>query len=407
MDSLTQITLGAAVGEAVLGRKVGNRAMLWGAIAGTIPDLDVFSNLVTDEISALAFHRAFTHSLAFALLAPPLLALAVYRIYGGKDGPLYGSQWRLAILIWLLLCGILIGGSAAMPIDVHNDGAIGLVIGTIIFGVIGLIGWRENLRKKPSPNGNASYLGWLQLFFWAILTHPLLDACTTYGTQLFEPFSALRVGWNNISVADPAYTFPFLLLVIAAGRSARESRRRRQLNYLGIAISTAYLLFTGYNKYRVDQVMEATIAAEEIQAERFMTTPTILNNVLWHGAVETADAYHLGLYSLLDSKPRFDLHHVAKNHDLLAGYWDEREVRIIRWFSNGYFSVMELSDSTLQINDLRYGTFSGDGTDPESYIFKWTLAEENGELRIYQSRGSEDQDMSQAFTELWTRIKGN
>ena len=42
MDSVTQIALGAAVGEAVLGRKIGNRAMLWGAIAGTLPDLDVF-----------------------------------------------------------------------------------------------------------------------------------------------------------------------------------------------------------------------------------------------------------------------------------------------------------------------------------------------------------------------------
>ena len=44
MDSLTQIVLGASVGEAALGRKVGNRAMVWGAIAGTIPDLDVISN---------------------------------------------------------------------------------------------------------------------------------------------------------------------------------------------------------------------------------------------------------------------------------------------------------------------------------------------------------------------------
>jgi len=45
MDSLTQIVLGAAVGEAVLGKKVGNKAMLYGAIAGTIPDLDVVANL--------------------------------------------------------------------------------------------------------------------------------------------------------------------------------------------------------------------------------------------------------------------------------------------------------------------------------------------------------------------------
>jgi len=42
MDSLTQIVLGGAIGELVAGRKMGNRAVLWGAIAGTIPDLNVF-----------------------------------------------------------------------------------------------------------------------------------------------------------------------------------------------------------------------------------------------------------------------------------------------------------------------------------------------------------------------------
>ena len=56
MDSLTQIVLGAAVGEVVLGRKIGNRAMLWGAVAGTIPDLDVMiGSLFMNEINGLAF----------------------------------------------------------------------------------------------------------------------------------------------------------------------------------------------------------------------------------------------------------------------------------------------------------------------------------------------------------------
>ena len=66
MDSFTQMTLGAAVGEAVLGKKAGNRAMLWGAIAGTIPDLDVLSNYFADDLTALAFHRGLTHSFLFA-----------------------------------------------------------------------------------------------------------------------------------------------------------------------------------------------------------------------------------------------------------------------------------------------------------------------------------------------------
>ncbi|HLT51960.1 MAG TPA: metal-dependent hydrolase, partial [Arenibacter sp.] len=62
MDSLTQIVLGAAVGEAVLGKKVGNKAMLYGAIAGTIPDLDILSSYFTDTLTAIEWHRGFSHS---------------------------------------------------------------------------------------------------------------------------------------------------------------------------------------------------------------------------------------------------------------------------------------------------------------------------------------------------------
>ena len=57
MDSLTQIVLGAAVGEAVLGKKVGNKAMLYGAIAGTIPDLDVLARFYVDTVTATEWHR--------------------------------------------------------------------------------------------------------------------------------------------------------------------------------------------------------------------------------------------------------------------------------------------------------------------------------------------------------------
>jgi len=56
MDSLSQIVLGAAVGEAVLGKKIGNKAMLWGGIAGTIPDLDIIASPFMNELQSLVFH---------------------------------------------------------------------------------------------------------------------------------------------------------------------------------------------------------------------------------------------------------------------------------------------------------------------------------------------------------------
>ena len=117
MDSLTQIVLGAAVGEATLGRKIGNRAMVWGGIAGTLPDLDVLANAVSDPMSALVYHRAFTHSLPFAFLAAPVIGYAVYRMHAGPPGG-KGKTYLLSILaFWLLL----LAGSYAMSIEVVAD----------------------------------------------------------------------------------------------------------------------------------------------------------------------------------------------------------------------------------------------------------------------------------------------
>ena len=57
MDSITQAALGAAVGEVVLGKKVGNKATLWGAFGGTLPDLDIFLNPFLTDVQSLVVHR--------------------------------------------------------------------------------------------------------------------------------------------------------------------------------------------------------------------------------------------------------------------------------------------------------------------------------------------------------------
>ena len=86
MDSLTQIVLGAACGEIVLGKKIGNKALLFGAIGGTIPDLDVFVGrfLFDNEIQVMAFHRGFMHSIFFAVLACFVFGWIAYKLYNSN-----------------------------------------------------------------------------------------------------------------------------------------------------------------------------------------------------------------------------------------------------------------------------------------------------------------------------------
>jgi inner membrane protein len=96
MDSITQIALGAAVGEAVLGRKIGNRAMLWGAIAGTLPDLDVFVPL-GDVVRDFTYHRSASHSLLMLALATPLLVWLINRIHPGLRE--HRNRWLLLVYL--------------------------------------------------------------------------------------------------------------------------------------------------------------------------------------------------------------------------------------------------------------------------------------------------------------------
>ncbi|PHR70855.1 MAG: metal-dependent hydrolase [Lutibacter sp.] len=106
MDSLTQIVLGAAVGEVILGKKLGNRAVFWGAIAGTIPDFDVFLNfIVSDKLSATLMHRAFSHSFLFVITIAPLLGYLFTKMF--KKSKATFRDWSI-LFFWGFLTHILL-----------------------------------------------------------------------------------------------------------------------------------------------------------------------------------------------------------------------------------------------------------------------------------------------------------
>jgi len=405
MDSLTQITLGAAVGEVVLGRKVGNRAMLWGAVGGTIPDLDVVANLLTDQLGALAYHRAISHSFTFALIAPIALGWLVHHLYEGQGR---SRWWGQLALTWLCLSAVLIAGGLVLPIDATGAVLTGLCVGLAMVTPAIIAGGREYFRRRPAKATNARRVEWSWLFFWAIFTHPLLDCCTTYGTQVLQPFDDYRAAFNNISVVDPLYTLPFLLCVLITSRLVRNSSRRRLVNRFGIGLSSAYLLLTFFHKARVNDVFEASLRERGVTYERYMTAPTLMNNVLWQGIAETDSTYYYGLYSLFDDDPRVNTFEVIpKNHHLLSPYRDERAVRILTWFSNGYYSLSPLPDGRLQFNDLRFGTIRRSREDDnQNYVFKFILEKQDGRLRAFQEEASR-RDLDGAFEYLWERAKGN
>ena len=105
MDSITQATLGAAVGEAFLGKKAGYRAAVWGAVVGTLPDLDIIVNPFVDAVNELYFHRNITHSFFFAFAAAPVFGWLIDRFHQNLE--IGWKRWA-NLSFWVILTHILI-----------------------------------------------------------------------------------------------------------------------------------------------------------------------------------------------------------------------------------------------------------------------------------------------------------
>ncbi|MDX1471865.1 MAG: metal-dependent hydrolase [Flavobacteriaceae bacterium] len=308
MDSLTQIVLGAACGEAILGKKIGNKALLFGAIGGTIPDLDVFvGELIYDsELQSMAFHRGIMHSLVFALIA-------------------------------------------------------GFILGWITY-----IGYDTGPRK-----GTTTRKDWISLFLLALFTHPLLDSLTPYGTQLFAPFSDYRVSLNTIAVADFFYTLPFLLLLVWLMFYNRKSRRRRSILTAAFIISCGYLLFTVGNKLLMDRIFKKSLANSEIEYKRLNTLPILFTNFLWYGMAETEDHFYLGYYSWFDDENTIQSwEKVPKNHNLLPA--QQEQISVLSWFSDELYVVEKLNENSYKYIDLRFPRPLETGKTSSVFTFKLT-----------------------------------
>lgn len=402
MDSLTQIVLGAAMGEAVLGKKIGNRAMMWGALGGTIPDLDIIGNLFLDKIDAIAFHRGISHSFTFSIVVTFLLAWLTYRLYQWKGK--HSLEFILAVGIHVFIVTAMTG-----IIYIASNSWIGTGLSAIIgLGLIFTI--FKNYMTDKDDFESPSLNDWRWMWFLALVTHPILDSFTVYGTQLFAPFSDYRVAFNNISVADPIYTLLFLAGgIIPAALFHRSTKKRRWFLYGGILLSSMYMSFTVLNKMKVNKVMETTMANKVISFSKYMTNPSILNNVLWTGTVESDDHYHQGLYSFFDKEDNFKLNSIPKNHHLIAdAKADDKVINILKWFSNDYYHILVRRDGMLQFNDMRYGTFRGDSFDEDDFIFRFVIEKgDDGYYKLIKEiAGGPDGKEKEMFIQLWNRIKG-
>lgn len=326
MDSVSQLALGAAVGVAVMGRRTALwKAAAWGAVAGTLPDLDVLIDH-GNPVHNMVLHRAETHAPFWLTLFSLPFAAAIARLHG---------EWAQCKRWWLAM--------------------------------------------------------WL-----ALVTHPLLDTMTVYGTQIGLPFTDRPYGVASVFIIDPLYTLP--LLVGTALALARGSLRA---NAAGLALSTAYLGWGVAAQMHVQRVAVDALAAQGLVAERVLVTPSAFNSIAWRVVAMQRDHYFEGFYSLLDEKPtvRFDrFERGATLEPELRGI-DGFE-RIAR-FSKGFYALRQ-DGTRVVVADLRMG-------QEPAYTFSFAVAERASPVRalnVPQQVGSRP-DVDRMLPWLLRRIGGD
>jgi len=180
MDSVTQIVVGGVIGEKVLGQKAGNQAILWGALIGALPDLDVFFSPFFTPVDQLFMHRGMSHSLLFCLIMAPLLGALLRQIYRKKAVSYF--QWTgfsLSILFGAVAVDYLTtyGASVLWPFSSYRIELSTIAIVDLLFTLPLMIGLVILLVLKK---------------------HSILRTRIRYGTFFFALGYLLLTGFHKI-----------------------------------------------------------------------------------------------------------------------------------------------------------------------------------------------------------------
>ena len=210
---------------------------------------------------------------------------------------------------------------------------------------------------------------WLAAISITLLTHPLLDAHTAYGTQLLWPLQTPPVSWSTLFIIDPLYTLPLLVGAIYAAVRPLTVRSDTLLR-AGLALSSVYLAWSWAAKLHVENLVQEAMAESGLGSAPLFSTPSPFNTLMWRVVVPTDDGYLEGNYSLYADNGELNLVHYPFDRELLERSNDLWSARRLRWFAQDFVRA-DLVDGELVLSDLRMG-------QAPTYVFSHAIARDNG-----------------------------
>ena len=201
-----------------------------------------------------------------------------------------------------------------------------------------------------------SKLSFAQIYLFSFLayaTHGLLDACTSYGTQLFWPFSTERFAWNTVSIIDPLFTLPLIIFILFAA-----VRKNVVYARFGFAYAVIFLSLGVLQNQRAEKAIYELAQQRGHQIERTHLKPSFGNRHVWKLIYEYDGRYYIDAVKLLWDVKYIEGSSIRKLDVKRDFPWlpvdsqQAKDIERFRWFSDG-FLVVGVDDKRM-INDVRY-----------------------------------------------------
>ena len=173
--------------------------------------------------------------------------------------------------------------------------------------------WWAPVRGAPSR--------WFAAITLALMTHPLLDAHTAYGTQLLWPLESPPVMWSTLFIIDPVYTLPLLVGVIVAAMTPASKRAAIALS-AGLIVSCSYLAWSWVGKTVAEREALDELSKMGLAGAPLFSTPTPFNTLLWRVVVLTEDGYLEGYDSLLVNEDPIRFEFYPSNNEAMRAASD-------------------------------------------------------------------------------------
>ena len=231
-------------------------------------------------------------------------------------------------------------------------------------------------------------------------THALLDACTSYGTQLFWPFSDIRIAWNATSIIDPLFTLPILVGGISAVVKQKPALARAAL------IWAIFYMSLGVYQREAALGMGEDLAAQRGHSwGRMEAKPSFGNLLVWKTVYETPDRFYVDAVRPGFSKQVFEGSSIAKLDVKKDFGWlnpasqQAKDIERFRRFSNGYVAQDPLHPN--RVIDIRYSLL------PNEIAALWSIeVTKTAEIDVHAQFLTRREKVSEKGKKLWEMVLG-